>query len=107
LWLSHDVIPAGIATQYSDDVHDIREQSRMNLQSLRMQYEQRRSNHQRNVTVRGESDFEKWFRERKAKKKIAAEEAARAVEKVVRVAEEAKKAVEAATAEEAAKKTGC
>lgn len=78
-WLSHDVVPSGIAAPSSEEVDWIREESKNNLQTLRSEYKQRRDKHQRGSTSnRGESSFEKFFQSCKAKAKTVAEEAVKA-----------------------------
>jgi len=77
-WLSHDVLPAGIAMPWSEGVQEVRELSKSNLQGLRLQYDKKRNLHKKSINSRTESGFEKYLQECKAKDRLAAAEAARA-----------------------------
>lgn len=79
LWLSHDVLPAGVSKpKWSEEVQEIREQSKVNLRSLHSKYAKKRSGHQRHAADNSDSTFEKYMHDCKVKSKLAAEEAAKA-----------------------------
>lgn len=75
-WLSHDVIPAGTGRPCSKEVQEIRDQSKINLQSLRTQYGSQRTAHQKRMGSSTQSSFDRYY-DYKVKEKREKDEADR------------------------------